>query len=125
MAKQNKGNKTGKGGFADNPQNRNPGGRPKNRDSITYWATLFINMTEKEFKDWPKKTKDKDRTVAEAIAYRLVHRSTNSLKDFKELLDRVEGKAMQSIDMTSQGQSISPFTEEQKKRIAKRIIDGK
>mgnify|MGYP001575058702 FL=1 len=44
-------NPTGKGGFKDNPQNKNPGGRPKN-SLKSYVAKRFSLMSDEEKEAW-------------------------------------------------------------------------
>lgn len=105
-------NPTGKGGFGDNPQNRNPGGWKK-EESISYQYNMLIRLGDEEFEAF------KPKTIAEKIAYRRVRESLEdnnvtkggSLMVTKEITDRIEGKATvtQSIDMTSQGESIAPI----------------
>lgn len=97
-------NPTGKGGFGDNPQNRNPGGWKK-ENTISYQYNRFLNMTPEELRDFAK-TPDKERTVAMDIAYSRVLASRKSLMDVKEITDRTEGKAMQRTDITSNGETL-------------------
>lgn len=97
-------NPTGKGGFRDNPQNRNSGGRPKNAESFAYWYRAFKNMTLAELKDWPNNNPEDSRTVAADLAYRRIFNSQKDLKEFQEVADRSEGKAKQSIDMSVGGE---------------------
>jgi len=99
-------NPNGKGGFADNPQNINPGGRPKNQESFTYWMRVFKEMTVEEYLAWDSETNDKEKTVAASLAYARVKKSRESLKEFKEVADRTEGKASQSLDITSGGKPL-------------------
>ena len=87
-------------GFNVNPQNRS-NRRWKAEDSISYNYNLFPAMSEEEFADFVPKTK------AQRIAYNRIKDAEDSLNDTKEITDRVEGKAPQSIDMTSNGESIN------------------
>ena len=87
-------NPKGKGGFGDNPQNRSDG-RWKKENSISYNYNLFLAMSEEEFAEFIPKTK------AQRIAYNRIKDAEESLNDTKEITDRIEGKAPQSIDMTS------------------------
>lgn len=89
-------------GFNVNPQNRNDG-RWRKEDSISYNYNLFLAMSEQEFADYRPVTK------AQRIAYNRIEASEASLNDAKEITDRTEGKAAQSIDMTSKGESINPY----------------
>lgn len=91
-------NPDGKGGFADNPQNRNPGGWKK-EDSIPYQMNRFMRMTNKELDEWYKTNSD-TMTVAQAIALNALKRSLTSLPDQKEVTDRTSGKAKETIEQT-------------------------
>lgn len=93
-------NPEGRGGFADNPQNRNPGGWKK-EESISYQYNRLGRMTDEEFAEYVPKTK------FERIAYNRIKDAEDSLNDTKEITDRIEGKAPQSIDMTSGGEIVS------------------
>lgn len=86
-------NPTGKGGFGDNPENRNPGGWKK-ENTISYQYNRFLNMSPADLKAYAT-TPEKDRTVAMDIAYQRVIASRKSLMDVKEITDRTEGKAPQ------------------------------
>lgn len=90
-------NPNGKGGFGDNPQNRNPGGRPKNVESISYWYTFFLNIDVENFKEWLLENPEKERTMACELAYNAVVRARKDLKYLTEVTDRTEGKAKQKI----------------------------
>lgn len=99
-------NPTGKGGFADNPGNRSPGGW-KPETTFSYQYRRFMNMTMGELDEWLRKDTG-DRTVVEELAYRSVQRAKNSLPDVKEITDRTEGKPAQSVDVTTGGEAIQP-----------------
>lgn len=101
-------NPTGKGGFGDNPENRNPGGWDKTK-SISYAYNKLIRMSVQELEDWAKKTKKDGRTVAEDLAYKRIIAAQKSLKDMREITDRTDGKAPQSIDLTSGGGALAPI----------------
>lgn len=95
-------NPTGKGGFGDNPQNRNPGGWDKTQ-SISYQYNRIMRMSPEDLEVF------KPETVAEDIALARVTAARDKkfgLPDAKEITDRTEGKAQQSIDMTSNGETI-------------------
>lgn len=98
-------NPDGKGGFGDNPQNRS-NGRWKKEDSISYNYNLFLSMSEEDFALFQPKTK------AQKIAYKRIKEAEKStgLRDTQEITDRTEGKAPQSIDHTTNGESINPYT---------------
>lgn len=98
-------NPTGKGGFGDNPQNRNPGGW--NPDTtFSYQYRRFMNMPVAELDTWLEKNKDTMKVV-EHLAYKRVLEAKKSLADVKEITDRTEGKAPQSVDLTSNGETLS------------------
>lgn len=91
-------NPEGKGGFKDNPQNRNPGGWRK-EVSFSYQYKRFMAMTSKELAEWATTPSDK-RTVVEDLAYARVVAAKKSLADVKEMTDRTEGKPPQMIGMS-------------------------
>jgi len=101
-------NPTGKGGFGDHPENRNPGGWNKEM-VFSYQYRRFMNMTLEEWNAFRVLPLDK-KTVVEELAFNAVQRAKESLADVKEITDRTEGKAPQSIDMTSNGETISTPT---------------
>ena len=93
-------NPTGKGGFADNPQNRHDG-RWKPENSISYNYHKFMAMSTVEFEDYIP------QTMAQKMAYDMVKNGTARRADvIKEITDRTEGKASQAIDVTSNGETI-------------------
>ena len=89
-------NPSGKGGFAENPQNRNPGGW-KSEDSISHQYKKLIRMTYKEVQKWLEEREEKGLTLAEEIAYNNVLKARDILDYTKEVTDRTEGKAPQTI----------------------------
>lgn len=97
-------NPTGKGGFRDNPQNIGTGSWKK-EDSIGYQYNKIIRLPFKELKNF------QPETVAQKIAYQRVTAaiSDQGLQDTKEITDRTEGKAPQSIDVTSDGNELKPI----------------
>ena len=111
-------NPTGKGGFGERPNDRNDG-RWNKDDSISYQYNKLLRMSPEELNDFNPETN------AQAIAKKRIIAAVgdNGLLDTKEITDRVEGKAPQSIDMTSKGESINPYaaltTEELRKLAGK------
>jgi hypothetical protein len=97
-------NPTGKGGFGDNPQNRSDGGWKK-ENTISYQYKRFLNMSPDELKAFAN-VPDNERTVAMDIAYSQVLASRKSLPHTKEITDRTEGRAKESHDITTNGQSL-------------------
>lgn len=83
-------NPTGKGGFADRPQDINYGGRPKNENSPTYWLRNFLNEVV------PNSPGGKKRI--QAIAERLaILAYEGDIRAMREVFDRLDGKAPQTI----------------------------
>lgn len=102
-------NPTGKGGFGENPQNRSDGGWKK-ENTISYQYNRFMSLKEKDLQETvAQEKKDGTWTVAMDLAYRRVVAAQKSLPDVKEITDRTEGKASQSIDITSAGEKIVPI----------------
>ena len=93
-------NPTGKGGFGDNPQNRSDGGWKK-EDSITYQYNKLLRLTPSELVSF------QPETVAQKIALGRVNAAFDSLRDVQEITDRIEGKAQQSVDLTSAGEKLN------------------
>jgi hypothetical protein len=93
-------NPTGKGGFKDNPENINFGGRPKNSQRFSYWLQFFKDMTSKEFNEYAKKRKVNDMYVAEIIAYERVKNSRTDLREYQDLADRTEGRPTNNTNIT-------------------------
>lgn len=100
-------NPTGKGGFRDNPQNRSKG-YWKSEDSISFQYKKFLKMSITELEAWAKDTPKDERTVAMDVAYSQIVASRGSLKHTIEITDRTEGRAKQSVDVTSDGERIQP-----------------
>jgi hypothetical protein len=91
-------NPTGKGGFKDNPQNRN-NGTWNSEDSISFQYKKLIRMPVNDFKNWLQDYPEKDRTVAQELAYNAVVKARKDLKYLIELTNRTEGTSKQSIDV--------------------------
>lgn len=89
-------NPEGVGGFQERPEDGGAG-RPKKQESFTWWINQFKNMSEADLLTWEERFPAKERTVAAALAYARVVAARNSLKDFREIADRSEGKAPQTI----------------------------
>lgn len=85
-------NPTGKGGFKEHPENRNPGGWNK-ENSISYQYKYLLSLTDAEFGKWMAKHKPKKRTVAQTLAYEAVINARKDIQYLKEVTDRSEGKA--------------------------------
>lgn len=113
-------NPTGKGGFGDHPENRNPGGWRK-EVSFSYQYKRFMAMTIDELAEWMKKPMG-EKTVVEELAHKAVARAKNSLADVKEITDRTEGKAPQFIGVGDKHDFEAAFqdlTAEELRKLAK------
>jgi len=108
-------NPTGKGGFKDHPENKS-NGYWNSEDSISFQYKYLIKKTVDEFKKWMKDIPEKERTIAQELAYQSVIKARKDLAYLKEVTDRTEGKASQSIDMTSGGEPIPLFDYVKKKK---------
>lgn len=98
FASGNKANPIGKGGFAENPQNINAGGRPKNLESFVYWLNLFKSMSLVNFRMARDEFEGDQWTVAAEAAYiRIEEALKTDLSNFEAVADRTEGKAPQTI----------------------------
>lgn len=97
-------NPTGKGGFQERPEDRNDG-RWNKEDSISYQYNKLMRMKPEDIYNF------KPETVAQDIALARIRAARDSrlgLGDAKEITDRTEGKAPQSIDLTSSDGSMTP-----------------
>lgn len=90
-------NPEGKGGFAENPQNRS-NGHWKPENTFSYQYRRFMAMSPAELKEWAK-TPDDQRTVAMDLAFERIKAARSSIADVKEITDRIEGKAPQFIGL--------------------------
>lgn len=97
-------NPSGKGGFQERPNDRSDG-RWNKDESISYQYNRLLRMPPEELDEYVPETN------AQAIAKTriIAARGDNGLMDTKEITDRVEGKAPQSVDVTTQGESINPY----------------
>ena len=100
-------NPKGKGGFQDRPEDAAKG-RWKATDTPGYWLKKFNTMTIAEFKEFTQKPST-ELTVPQFEAMQLhlagmrdMEKSKHGLDAFREIMDRVEGKARQTIDTTIQ-----------------------
>ena len=93
-------NPTGRGGFSDNPQNRSDG-RWKPENSQSYCLNMFLKMTKAELYEWMDNNPPNDRTMAQILALSRVLKAKKELADYKEVIDRTEGKAPQTINVES------------------------
>jgi len=94
----------------------NPSGYWNIKDSIGFQYKMLVKMTVDEFKQWIKNNPEKKRTIAQELAYQSVIQARKDLAYLKEVTDRTEGRASQSIDMTSGGEPIPLFDYVKKKK---------
>lgn len=100
------GNPDGKGGFADNPENRSSGHWDK-EESISYWYNKILRMTDEEYDAF------KPANRAQRIALKRVVTAEGgdelALKNTKEITDRTEGRPKQDIDMNIESDNAVPL----------------
>lgn len=88
---------------AENGNPRSPGGWKK-EESISYQYNRFGRMSDEEIENYIPKTQFERIALARIKAAKdLKH----GLADSKELTDRTEGKAPQSIDVTTGGEKLN------------------
>lgn len=101
-------NPEGRGGFGDNPENINKKGwNPA--ESYSYWLRKFGSMPIEQFKTWLKD--NTDYTLDQEKAWYAQYNSRKELAYLKEVTDRTEGKAPQSVDITTKGESVNAYKE--------------
>ena len=97
-------NPTGKGGFGDNPQNRNPGGWSK-RDTLRFKIEEASYLDDVELQaiiDDPK-----EATLLRRFAEATLKADWRMIKEITEML---YGKPKESVDVTTGGDKINnPF----------------
>lgn len=98
-------NPTGKGGFGDNPQNRNPGGWKKS-DTARYKLEQMLKLSAEELKTVIKDSEAPlfERKLAEALI-------KSDWKVIREMTHEVYGTPKQSVDVTSGGEKIRTVVE--------------
>lgn len=97
-------NPNGIGGFADNPENINQGGRPKNAQRYGYWLQFFKDMKVSDFETYSTHKPEGEMYLAEVQAYRCMQSVANDYKLWSIVADRTEGRPSQPIDTTSNNQ---------------------
>lgn len=90
-------NPTGKGGFQDRPQDR---GSWTKDTSPTRWIREFSKLTTEEFNE---RIKDPDLTMVQKIAIRHIINASKDPKVAADYIDRLDGKARQSTDVSVTG----------------------
>lgn len=101
--------------MALNPQNlipakkgevRNPKGRGKGVPNAKTRYQRILNLIEKVKN--PVTGEIEEFTVAEIMDMKIMQKArSGDLPAYKEIMDRLEGKAAQSVDVTSDGEKIS------------------
>lgn len=108
-------NPTGKGGFGDNPQNRNPGGWKKT-DSLRFKIEQASYLDNDELQAIVDD--QQEATLLRKFAEATLDADWKMIKEITEML---YGKPKESVDVTTQGESINPYaaltTEELRKLI--------
>ena len=97
-------NPNGIGGFADNPDNINHGGRPKNAHRYGYWLQFFKDMKVSDFETYSTIKPEGDMYLAESQAYKCMQSVSNDYKLWSIVADRTEGKASQNTDLGMQNE---------------------
>jgi len=103
-------NPSGKGGFGDNPENRNPGGWKK-ENTARYKLELLIQMSDHELAtliDDPT-TPRFDKNMAIAV-------QKGEWREIDSMINQVYGKPKESIDLSNPDGSLTPIV---------RIIDSR
>lgn len=111
-------NPTGKGGFGDNPQNRNPGGWDKTQ-SISYWYNKLGRMSDEELAAFVPS--NQNQKIALIRIQRAAQDDKDALPEVKEITDRTEGKAPQFIgtgDKDDYDDAFSPLSTEDLRKLA-------
>lgn len=98
-------NPTGKGGFADNPQNRH-NGHWKKEDTPRFKLEKMMAMTEDELQEI---VKDKEASYFERTL--AVAMSQKDWKTIREMIHEVYGTPKATTDITSGGQPIQTIVE--------------
>lgn len=92
----NNANPTGKGGFGSRPYDRNDGKWDK-EESISYWYNKLGRMDDEEFESF--KPQNQNQRIAHSRIAMACGDDELALKATKEITDRTEGRAKQSVDM--------------------------
>ncbi len=98
-------NPTGKGGFGDHPENRNPGGWKK-EDTPRYKLEQMMKLSHKELQEVAL---DEDRPLFERKLAKFL--AENDWKTIREMMHEIYGTPKQSVDVTSGGEKIKTVVE--------------
>ncbi len=104
-------NPLGIGGFGFHPENRNPGRWSKDT-SVSYWLNFFLRLSVADFRDWEVKVPEKDRSVAQSVAYARIFAARASLKETEYVTNRTEGYPTQPIE-TSDADNLDNLSEKE------------
>ena len=98
-------NPTGKGGFGDNPQNRNPGGWVKS-DTPRFKLEQMMKLGSADLQDVVDNPQSPvfETKLAQAIL-------DGQWRETKEMIQEVYGKPKESVDVTSGGEPIKALVE--------------
>lgn len=98
-------NPSGKGGFGDNPEHRNPGGWKKEQ-TARYKLELIIKMSDEELQalinneDTPRF----DKNMAIAV-------QNGEWREIDSMINQIYGKPKDNMDITSNGETIGKAVE--------------
>lgn len=87
-------NRTGKGGFKDNPTNRNKNGRPRDGNTITETIRILLEQIDANWKGGKKITKKE--AIAEVLISKALKGDTNCLR---LLLNYIDGMPEQKVEL--------------------------
>ena len=92
-------------------ETRNPNGRPKGGLNSKTILNKFLSLQQK-FKN-PVTGEFENMSVYEVMSLSIIAKARKGdLNAYKEILDRLEGKAQQKIDHTTDGEAINKVTVE-------------
>ena len=94
-------NPTGKGGFGDNPQNRNPGGWKK-EDTPRFKLEQMMKLGSADLQDVVDNPQSPvfEKKLAQAIL-------DGQWREIKEMIQEVYGKPKESVDLTTGGEPMT------------------
>lgn len=110
-------NPNGKGGFQERPQDRHNGAWKK-EETARYKLELIIKMSDSEIQEFidSDETPRFDKNMAKAV-------QKGEWREIDSMINQVYGKPKESVDVTTQGESINPYaaltTEELRKLAGK------
>lgn len=97
-------NPTGKGGFGDNPENRNPGGWKKT-DTLRYKIEKASFLSTEELQQIA------DDPAESALLRKFAEATVKAdWRMIKEITEMLYGKPKETVDVTTQGESINAYS---------------